>query len=387
MDSIIPYGRQCIEEDDIAEVVRVLQSPYLTTGPEVELFEKALCEYTGAAFCVAVSSATAGLHIACEALGLKPGNEGITVPLTFAASANCIRYCGAEVKFCDINPSTWLMDPDALAQAVTEKTKVIIPVHYMGHCCDMRRIAEVASRGNIPVIEDASHAIGGSFEGGKIGACRYSLMSVFSFHPVKNMTTGEGGAVLTNDRSLYKKLLFLRSHGITRDRAELTHVEGPWYYEMQSLGYNYRITDMQCALGRSQLKKIDRFLSRRREIAAEYTKALRGMPHILTPPEEVNFLSGWHLYVIKIDFEKIKASRTELFSFFRKNDIILQVHYIPLHLMPYYGQCEGAFPHSEALYRDAVSLPLYPSLTEKQQRYVLETLMKFLENSPGGHYE
>jgi len=349
------YGHQHIDADDIQSVVEVLKGDYLTCGPSVKAFEQAICDYTGAKYCVAVANATAGLHIAAMALGLGPGDEGITSPITFLSSANCIAFTGAKPVFADIDPETANVDPDEIEKHITSKTKVLIPVHFAGQSCDMERIAAIAKAHNLRVIEDAAHAIGSEYKGVKVGSCKYSDMTVFSFHPVKTITTGEGGAVTTNDPELYAKLCAYRAHGTHKD-GEMSHT---WEYEMRELGYNYRITDLQCALGISQLKKLDAFKQRRREIVDYYNKHL-GLPHLV----EREFSNAcFHLYPILV------PNRKEFYFMAREQGLGLQVHYIPVPTQKYYrdtyGYNFGDYPKAEEYYAHCISLPLYPDLTDE----------------------
>ena len=326
----IPYGRQCIEQDDIDAVVEVLKGDYITTGPTVAEFERVVAEYTGAKYAVAVSNGTAALHIACLAAGIKEGDEVITTPITFAASSNCALYCGATPVFADIDPDTYNIDPKDLERKITARTKAIVAVHFTGQPCKMDEIHRIAKKYNLLVIEDAAHALGADYNGKKIGSI--SDMTTFSFHPVKHITTGEGGMVTTNSEELYEKLVQFRSHGITRDRRFMKKEEGAWYYEQLNLGFNYRITDIQCALGVSQMKKLDRFVERRREIAARYHKALGDCKQIILPKQEQGCNNSWHLYVVQI----LDKSRKEVFDALREKNIGVNVHYIPVYKHPYY---------------------------------------------------
>ena len=384
----IPYGRQSISQDDIQAVVEVLQSDWLTTGPAVESFETAVAEYCGARYAVAVNSATSALHIACMALGLGKGEMLWTTPNTFVASANCALYCGADVDFVDIDPHTYNMSVSALqkklemAKKKGQLPKVVVPVHFSGQPCDMRGIAALAKEYGFAVIEDASHAIGATYETSRIGNCQYSDMTVFSFHPVKIITTAEGGMVTTQNQQLAERLYLYRSHGITRDPANMQgDSHGDWYYQQIDLGYNYRITDLQCALGTSQMKRIDTFLTRRREIAAIYDRELQGLP-LLLPKQQRNVQSAWHLYVIQIDESKAAKNRKKVFDFLRSKGIGVNVHYIPVHTQPYYQQKfgfqNGDFPVAEAYYRQAISLPMYAELSQEQQQQVIHVLTEAL---------
>jgi UDP-4-amino-4,6-dideoxy-N-acetyl-beta-L-altrosamine transaminase len=378
---VIPYGRQHIDEADIQAVTEVLRSDFLTQGPAIECFERAVADYCGAKYAVAVSNATAALHLACLAAGLGPGDRLWTSPITFVASANCGLYCGASVDFVDIDPDTGLMSVSVLAdkldhvKANGEKSpKVIIPVHLTGQSCDMAAIRALADAAGSAVIEDAAHAIGGSERGRKIGACEFSDMTVFSFHPVKIVTTGEGGMILTNRADLYETLVLLRSHGITRDPARMeAESPGSWYYEQIALGFNYRMTDIQAALGASQMTRIDEFVARRRQLADRYDRLLAEFP-LIRPGRRNNTESAWHLYTIRLSNP---LSRREVFERLRAAGIGVNVHYIPVHTQPHYrrlGFLPGDFPRAEAYYEAAISLPLYYDLSEAMQDQVVEAL-------------
>lgn len=371
----IPYGRQCIEEDDIEAVVEVLCSDYVTTGPAVAEFEKSVAEYTGAKYAVAVSNGTAALHAACLAAGIKEGDEVITTPITFAASANCVLYCGAKPVFADIEPDTYNIDPTKIEEKITSKTKAIIAVHFTGQPCKMDEIHEIAKKHNLFVIEDAAHALGAEYKGKKIGSI--SDMTTFSFHPVKHITTGEGGMVTTNSKELYDRLVLFRSHGITRDERFLEKNEGGWYYEQLDLGYNYRITDIQCALGISQMKKLDRFVERRREIAKRYNEAFSDVKGIQIPKQEADCHNSWHLYVIQV----LDRDRKEVFDTLRSKNIGVNVHYIPVYKHPYYqknGYERVCCKNAEQYYANAISIPMYPLLSKEEQEYVIETIKEVL---------
>lgn len=366
----IPYGRQSINEEDIATVVETLRSDYLTTGPKVAEFEAAVADYCGAKYAVAVANGTAALHIACMAAGIGPGDEVITSPITFVASANCALYCGAKPVFADIDSRTYNISPEEIEKKITNRTKAIIPVHFSGQPCDMDAIREIARNHNLIVIEDAAHALGADYKGKKIGSG--SEMAILSFHPVKHITTGEGGMVLTNDEELFRKLNLYRTHGITRDASMMTHpdADAPWYYEQVDLGYNYRITDIQCALGISQLKRLDEFVARRRELVKRYNEAFADMEEIITPYQLEGCNSSYHIYVLQL----VHHSRKELFRRLRQAGIGVMVHYIPVYTQPYYrthGYEAVCCPNSELYYERAISLPLYPDLTEEEQDYVI----------------
>ncbi len=371
----IPYGRQYIDDKDIQAVVDVLKSDYLTTGPKVSEFEKKVADYVGAKYAVAVNSGTAALHIACLAAGIKEGDEVITSPITFAASSNCVLYCGGTPVFADIDGATYNINPEEIEKKITDKTKAIIPVHYTGQPCDMDRITELARKHDLLVIEDAAHALGASYKGKKIGSM--SDMTCFSFHPVKPITTGEGGMVVTNNEELYKKLLLFRSHGITRDDELMTQNQGDWYYQQLELGFNYRITDISCTLGLSQMDKLDGFLERRQEIADKYNQAFSTVKGIKTPTQLQATRSGWHLYMICVE----PARRKEIFDELRKLGIGVNVHYIPVYRHPYYqnnGYSNCCCCNAERFYAGAISLPIHPSLTDEQQDYVIDKVIELV---------
>ncbi|MET0846282.1 MAG: UDP-4-amino-4,6-dideoxy-N-acetyl-beta-L-altrosamine transaminase [Pseudomonas sp.] len=384
---MIPYGRQSLDQADIDAVVAVLQSDWLTQGPTIECFEQAIAERCQADFAVAVCNATAALHIACLAAGLGPGDRLWTTPNTFLASANCGRYCGAEVDFVDIDPLTWNLDAGVLesklADAEREGTlpKVVVAVAFSGQSCDMRKIAELAERYGFTVIEDASHAVGASYAGRPVGCGDFAAMTVFSFHPVKIITSAEGGMVLTNRADLAERMQRLRSHGMTRDPQQMTEPShGPWYYQQVELGFNYRITDLQAALGLSQLNKLDDFIGRRRELASRYERLLAYLP-LMLPSMQPEAESAWHLYVVRLQVERINLSHRQVFEGLRAAGVGVNLHYIPLHLQPYYrdlGFAEGDFPQAERYYAEAISLPLFPLLTDEQQDYVVEQLRRLV---------
>lgn len=383
---MIFYGKQSIGQSDIDAVVEVLKSDFLTQGPAIEKFEKYVAEYCGVKYAVAVTNATSALHIACLAAGLGKGDVLWTSPITFTASANCGRYCGADVDFVDIDPSTYNMSVDELEkklQKMAVKPKVVIPVHLAGQSCDMDKIYKLSQEYGFKVIEDASHAIGADYKSTKIGCCKYSDLTVFSFHPVKIVTTGEGGMVLTNDKELHEKLLLYRSHGITRDTKLMTRLaDGPWYYQQIELGFNYRMTDMQAALGYSQMQKVDEFVSRRRYLAKRYDELLKNINNIQLPYQNEDTNSSWHLYVVRFDFSKINKTKQQIFAEMKDRGICLNLHYIPVHTQPYYqkqGFKDGDFPNSEKYYEEAFTLPLYYSLTDEQQDYIVKNLVEVLQ--------
>ena len=384
---MIPYGRQSIDQSDIDAVVAVLKSDFLTQGPAVPAFEKAVCDYVGARHGVAVNSATSALHIACLALGVGPGDIVWTSPNTFVASANCARYCGADVDFVDIDPRTYNLCAEKLADklAWAEKNgklpKVVIPVHFAGQSCDMVAIHKLSQRYGFAIIEDASHAIGGTYQGEPIGNCQYSDITVFSFHPVKIITTGEGGMVTTNRAELHEILIRLRTHGITRDPELMTEPShGPWYYQQLELGLNYRMTDIQAALGCSQMVKLHDFVSRRRAIADRYNQHLNDLP-ITTPWQHPDTNSSWHLYVIRLRAGEISRTHREVFDSLRNAGIGVNLHYIPVHTQPYFtrlGFKHSDFPAAIDYYSESISLPIFSSLTDLQQDECYKTLSRLL---------
>jgi len=380
---MIPYGRQDIRQEDIDAVVQVLQSDFLTQGPMVPRFERSVADRVGASHAVAVNSATSALHLACLALGLGPGDWLWTSPITFVASANCGLYCGARVDFVDIDPRTYNLCPKALAEKLKlaeqqgRLPKVVVPVHLCGQPCDMRAIHELAIRYGFKVIEDASHAIGGRYCDQFIGSCQYSDITIFSFHPVKIITTAEGGMALTNDGFLAERMARLRSHGITRDVSQMTHEsDGPWYYQQIDLGFNYRMTELQAALGFSQMDRLDAYVARRHELAQRYDDLLGTLP-VKLPWQHEDGYSGFHLYVIRLQLERIERAHREVFEFLRENGIGVNLHYIPVHLQPYYmraGFKTGDFPNAEEYYREAISLPIFQTMSDTQQDRVIAVL-------------
>ena len=373
---MIPYGKQTIEQDDIQAVVDVLQSDFLTTGPKIAEFEQTVADYVGAKYAVAISNGTSALHAACFAAGIGPGDEVITTPLTFAASANCVLYCGGTPVFADVDPKTYNIDPEDIRRKITDRTKAIIAVHLAGQPCDMYAIHSIAREHGLIVIEDGAHALGSVYKGKKVGSM--SDMTTFSFHPVKPITTGEGGMIVTDKENFYKKMVLFRSHGITRDDSMMTRNDGPWFYQQFDLGYNYRITDIQCALGCSQMKKLDRFLARRKEIVARYNEAFADCDNIITPYQLSDTESGWHLYIVQVK----NCDRRQVFEAMREKGIGVNVHYIPVYMHPYYQEHGYENVHcanAEEIYSHIISLPLYPGLTSEQQDYVIDTLKSLCE--------
>lgn len=371
MKKMIPYGRQTIEEDDIQAVVDVLRSDYLTTGPKIAEFEKMVADYVGAKYAVAISNGTSALHAACFAAGIQPGDEVITTPLTFAASSNCVLYCGGTPVFADVDLKTYNIDPEDIRRKITDKTKAIIAVHLAGQPCDMDEIHKIAKEHDLLVIEDGAHALGSVYKGKKVGTL--SDMTTFSFHPVKPITTGEGGMIVTDNEEFYQKMMLFRSHGITRDENLMTRNDGSWFYQQLDLGYNYRITDIQCALGCSQMKKLDRFLARRKEIVARYNEAFADCENIIIPYQLPETESGWHLYIVQVK----NCDRKKVFEALREQGIAVNVHYIPVYMHPYYqehGYKDIHCRNAEEVYSHIISLPLYPTLMVEEQEYVIETL-------------
>ncbi|NNP69394.1 UDP-4-amino-4,6-dideoxy-N-acetyl-beta-L-altrosamine transaminase [Acinetobacter sp. Ac_5812] len=383
----IPYGKQNINQADIDAVVQVLQSDFLTQGPQVPLFEKLVAEHVGAKYAFAMNSATSALHVACLALGLKQGDVLWTSPITFVASANCALYCGADVDFVDIDPQTYNMSVDALqvkleaAKQQNKLPKIVVPVHLCGQSCDMERIHALSQEYGFSIIEDASHAIGGKYQGNYIGGNQYADITIFSFHPVKIITTAEGGMALTNNQELAKQIDLLRSHGVTRNPDFMTKPsEGPWYYQQVELGYNYRMTELQAALGVTQLTRLDSFVAQRHEIAKKYNEILKDLPIIL-PYQLPETYSGLHLYVIRLELDKLTKGRKQVFEALREKGIGVNVHYIPVHSQPYYQQLgfkQGDFPQAEAYYDAAISLPMFPDLTQEQIGFIQSVLKEVL---------
>ncbi|MBI6546609.1 MAG: UDP-4-amino-4,6-dideoxy-N-acetyl-beta-L-altrosamine transaminase [Cyanobacteria bacterium NC_groundwater_1444_Ag_S-0.65um_54_12] len=376
----IPYGHQWLDDGDISAVSAALQSDWLTQGPLIAEFERALARRCGAKFAVAVANGTAALHLAALAAGFGPGDEVITSPITFVASANCLLYTGACPGFADIDPVTYCLDPASVRRRITPATRGLIPVHFAGQPCDMSELGKIAREHELLVIEDAAHAIGASYQlngqNNLVGSCAHSAMTIFSFHPVKHITSGEGGAVTTNSSELYEKLLLLRNHGIARDPGRLERYDGPWYYEMQELGFNYRITDFQCALGLQQLERLTAFIERRLAISAAYDEAFRAMPELIIPVIRPGAFSSYHLYVLQLR----TIDRAQAFDQLREQGLGVNVHYIPVHLQPYYarkfGYLPGDFPEAERYYARAISLPIFPRMNDDDVRRVIRAIQR-----------
>ena len=384
---MIYYGKQDINEADMQAVEAVLRSDFLTQGPAIERFEQRVAQYCGVKYAVAVCNATSALHIACLAAGLGKGDLLWTSPITFVASANCARYCGADVDFVDIDENTYNMSVPALEQKLQEAKrqgrlpKIVVPVHMAGQSCDMRAIKKLSEEYGFTLLEDASHCIGADYADTKVGSCAYSDMAVLSFHPVKIITTGEGGMVLTNDAALYERLCLYRSHGITRDPKRMTkESDGDWYYQQVALGFNYRMTDIQAALGASQMDRLDAFVARRRALAARYDELLRDLP-LRTPFVLEEAQPSWHLYIVRIDFDRVRKAKQQIFAEMREKGIALNLHYIPVHTQPYYealGFHAEDCPAAVEYYREALTLPLYPSMTDAEQEMAARALREVL---------
>ena len=380
-EKLLPYGRQSISEDDIQAVTDVLRSDWLTTGPKVAEFEEALAAWVGAKFAVAFSSGTAALHGAAFAAGLKAGDEAITSPLTFAATANCVLYQGARPVFADVSSDTLNLDPDRFAKGITSKTRAVLPVDYAGHPADLDPILALADRHGLTVIEDACHALGAEYGGRRNGSIAH--MSVFSFHPVKHLATGEGGMVTTDRADLAESLRRFRNHGISSD-ARQRHASGQWHYEMVLLGFNYRLTDIACALGISQLKKLEANLARRREIAAQYSSTLRTISGVLVPKVRPDVKPAWHLYPIRVNAAQLNAGRAQIFQALRAENIGVNVHYVPVHLHPYYrerfGYRGGEYPVAEGAYEQLISLPMFHGMSDQDVQDVIAALTKVMHH-------
>jgi len=378
---LLPYGHQWIDDEDIVGVVEALKSDLITQGPKVDEFERKVAEYCRAKYAVAVSSGTAALHAACVVAGISKGDEAITTPITFAATANATVHCGAKPVFADIQEDTLNISPEEIIRKLSPRTRVILPVDFAGHPADLHEISAIASKRGLIVIEDAAHALGAEYKGQKIGSL--SDMTIFSFHPVKHLTIGEGGMILTNNKEFYEKLKVFRHHGIVRNIEKLHRKdEGSWYYEIHNPGHNLRTTDFQCALGISQLRKLDRFIQRRREIAARYNQAFANIDEIITPVEKDNVKAVYHIYVIQLSTNKLKSKRKEIFEALRAENIGVNVHYIPVHLQPYYqkkfGYKKGDYPKAERYYEKALTLPIFPKMSDEDVEDVIEAVKRVI---------
>jgi UDP-4-amino-4,6-dideoxy-N-acetyl-beta-L-altrosamine transaminase len=382
-ERLLPYGRQSVNDEDIAAVVEVLRSDWLTTGPKVSEFEDAVASYVGARYAVAFNSGTAALHGSCFAAGLGPGDEAVTTPFTFCATANCVLYMGATPVFADVCDDTLNIDPEAMAERITPRTKAVLPVDYSGHPVDLDRILAQAEEQGLVVIEDAAHALGAEYKGRRIGSL--SHMTTFSFHPVKHITTGEGGMVTTDNLEFTRRLRMFRTHGVDPESRQLRGEEdGQWFYEMTELGYNYRIPDIVCALGLSQLNRLEDNLTRRREITEQYNEAFSQLPGLITPVERDEVASAWHLYPVRLELEKFTAGRKQIFHALRAENIGVNVHYIPVHMHPYYrqrfGYHGGEYPVAEAAYDGLLTLPLFPTMEQQDVEHVVEAMYKVLDH-------
>ncbi|MEB4814537.1 MULTISPECIES: UDP-4-amino-4,6-dideoxy-N-acetyl-beta-L-altrosamine transaminase [Bacillus cereus group] len=378
-ETYLPYGQQQIDEYDIQAVVDVLKGDFLTTGPMVQQFEEAIAKYVGAKYAVSFSNGTAALHAACYAAGITEGDEVITTPMTFVASANCILYQGAKPVFADIDNETYNISPKSIEEKITNKTKAIIPVHFTGQPVELEAIQKIAKKNNLIIIEDAAHALGATYKNKKIGSI--GDMTMFSFHPVKHITTGEGGVITTNNPLFYEKLVQFRTHGIERNPKKLLENHGPWYYEMQFLGYNYRITDIQAALGLSQLSKLDSFIKIRKKYVDIYSKEFSCLSEIIIPKQLPQTSSSWHLYIIRLNTKLLKCNRKEFYEALQRENIGVNVHYIPVHLQPFYqklGYEKGICPQAENVYEEIITLPLFPKMTEADVWDVIQAVRKVL---------
>jgi UDP-4-amino-4,6-dideoxy-N-acetyl-beta-L-altrosamine transaminase len=383
--TILPYGHQWVDEEDIAAVIEVLKSDWVTQGPKVDEFETKVAEYCGAKYAVAVSSGTAALHAACAVIGISEGDEVITTPITFAATANAVVYCGGKPVFADIKEDTLNIDHDEIRRRISPRTKALLPVDFAGHPADLDEIKAIAEEKGLIIIEDATHALGAEYKGRKIGSL--ADMTIFSFHPVKHITTGEGGMILTDNEEFYAKLKTLRHHGIVKDNPS----QGSWYYEIYNPGYNFRLTDFQCALGISQLSKLDRFIQRRREIAARYNEAFADMEEVITPLEDKDVKAAYHIYVIQLRTELLKGGRKEIYEALRAENIGVNVHYMPIHLHPFYrnkfGYERGNYPKAERYYDRAITLPIFPKMSNQDVRDVIKAMEKVITYFSKTHSE
>ncbi|WP_174615541.1 UDP-4-amino-4,6-dideoxy-N-acetyl-beta-L-altrosamine transaminase [Virgibacillus ihumii] len=380
-ETYLPYGKQWINDDDMNAVMNVLKSDYITTGPTIKRFEDAVADFVGAKYAVAFSSGTAALHAACYAAGIEQDDEVITSPMTFAATSNCVLYVGGTPVFADIDPNTYTISPASIKPLMTAKTKAIISVDYTGRPAAYDEIMSLAKQNGLTVIGDAAHSLGAVYKENYVGSI--CDMTMFSFHPVKHITTGEGGMITTNNQRYYEKLIQFRSHGITRDPQKLGKTEGPWYYEMQELGFNYRMTDIQAALGLNQLRKVNQFIEKRRKYVDLYYKGFQGVPEITVPYRQGNCSSSWHLFVIRLNLEKLTAGRKEIFAALQKENIGVNVHYIPVYFHPYYqriGYNKGICPVSEKLYEEIITLPLFPAMTGNDVMDVVNAVKKVISH-------
>ncbi len=380
-ESYLAYGKQWIDDNDIKAVIDVLKSDYLTTGPYVRKFEQCIADYVGAKYAVALCNGTAALHAACFAAEIEKDDEVIVSPMTFAASANCVLYCGGKPVFCDIDPKTYNIDINQIEAKISNRTKAIIPVDFSGQSVDMDGIRKIADKYGLVIIEDGAHALGSEYKGEKVG--NKADMTEFSFHPVKPVTTGEGGIVTTNNEVYYKRLELFRTHGIIRNRNQMSDYQGPWYYEQLELGYNYRLTDIECALGYSQMSRIEEFIARRRNIVKIYNEEIENISQVIIPYEEGFSNSGWHIYIIKLKLNELKVGRREIFEALQAENIGVNVHYMPVYLHPYYkklGYEKGICPQSESLYESMITLPLFPKMGEQDIYDVVNALKKVIKH-------
>ncbi|RTE07939.1 UDP-4-amino-4,6-dideoxy-N-acetyl-beta-L-altrosamine transaminase [Paenibacillus whitsoniae] len=376
-NAMLPYGQQWIDGDDISAVIATLESSFITQGPAIQKFEQAIADYVGAQYAVAFCNGTAALHGACFAAGISTGDEVITTPLTFLASSNAVLYQGGVPIFADIDENTYNISPNEVEKKITNKTKAIIAVDFTGQPVEIDRITSLARKHNLVVIQDAAHSLGAEYKGVKVGST--ADMTMFSFHPVKHITTGEGGIITTDSKAYYDRLVLFRSHGMTKDDGIMTKNDGPWYYEMHELGYNYRMTDLQASLGVSQMSKLHDFIEKRRTIAMQYNEAFSGMEGIITPFQHADTNSSWHLYVLKFKLDRCSVGRRELFDALRAENIGVHVHYIPVYLQPYYqnlGYPSGLCPNAENYYDNAITLPLFPKMTDQDVRDVILAVKK-----------
>ena len=375
-ESLLPYGHQYIDDSDVSAIANALKGEWLTQGPKVAEFEKEIADYCGAKYAVAVSNGTAALHAACAAAGISPGDEAVVTPLTFAATANAVVYCGGIPIFADIQKNSLNIDPQQITDRITPRTRAILPVDFAGYPVDIESIKNIAQHQNLVIIEDACHALGAEYKGQKIGCL--ADMTVFSFHPVKHITTGEGGMVLTDNEDFYRKLQTFRHHGIVKDNPS----RGAWHYDIYQPGYNFRITDFQCALGISQMKKLEAFITRRREIAAEYDQAFSHIPEIITPQVDSYVKHAYHIYIIQLRLEYLRSDRKEVFEALRAENIGVNVHYMPIHLHPFYqkyfGYKPGDYPRAEEYYSRAITLPIFPAMTIQDVKDVIKAVTKVI---------